>query len=112
MTRDEAAIYQNELYDSVQRTLLPHLRRADTEPDNTELLQAIYEVWSRTMGALDAFMAMHGIPQNVRARTLEAELRVGKLMALAAHEQVCGECDGVQALRREMHQDDPETHLN
>ena len=91
-----------KLHNDMAKLLTPLLRLADEEPDNIELLQMLYEVMSRNMGALDAFMAMHLVPQNVREQTREREFHLGRAVALEAHEEVCAGCDGAEMLRKEL----------
>lgn len=93
---------REKLHNDMAKLLTPLLRLADEQPDNIELLQMLYEAMSRNMGALDAFMAMHLIPQDVREKTREREFNMGRAVALEAHEEVCEGCDGAELLRKEL----------
>lgn len=102
MPRKDVAKFRDNLHTEVQAVLDKALRTLDSYPDNLDLAQAVYEVWSRHMGALDALMSLRLVPQDVRLRTMLAEIAHGKEVALQAHKTFCEGCDGVDQLQSEL----------
>lgn len=104
MPRKDVAKFRDNLHTEVQAVLDKALRTLDSYPDNLDLAQAVYEVWSRHMGALDALMSLRLIPQDVRLKTMLTEIANGKEITLKAHQSVCGDCDGVENLKSELNE--------
>lgn len=95
--------FRDTLYDRVQVVVNDALKEIEAHPDRQgEYAQALFEVWSRNMGAIDAILCLQGIPKNLRRAELSSGLQAGRNMTLVAHEATCKNCPGGAELRAEI----------
>jgi hypothetical protein len=94
--------FRDRLYQQAKDVLDAGLAAMDADPDNVDLAQTVYEVWSRNMGALDAMMCLRGVPYEARQKSLRQGILEGKRLSLDAHAKVCRGCENSDALREEI----------
>jgi hypothetical protein len=102
LNKKDVLRFRNEFAAEIVKTLSKAVDTLDSYPDNLDLAQAVYEVFSRNMGALDALMALRLIPQDVRLTTMMEQIAAGKELALKAHRDICSGCDGSEHLQAEL----------
>lgn len=60
--------------------------------DDAEFLQAVYEIWGRNMGMLDAVSCLRGVALATRQRSMRNQFLSAKQEVLETHRRSCKAC--------------------